>query len=31
VLLVGTLLATAGAAFDAQWPRYFLDMFKDMK
>jgi len=31
LLLVGTLLATAGTAFDAQWPGFFLDMFKDMK
>ncbi len=31
VLAVGTLLATAGAAFDAQWPQLFLDIFKDSK
>jgi hypothetical protein len=31
VLLVGTLLATAGAMFDVQWPSLFLDVFKDVK
>ena len=31
VLLVGTLLATAGQMLDAQWPRLFLDFFGDMK
>jgi len=31
VLIVGTLLATVGAALDTQWPRLFLDIFKDMK
>ena len=31
VLLSGTVLATAGAVFDAQWPQLFLDLFKDVK
>jgi len=31
VLAVGTLLATAGAVLDAQWPHLFLDVFKDVK
>lgn len=31
VLGLGTLLATAGVAFDAQWPQLFLDIFKDVK
>lgn len=31
VLVMGTLLATVGAAFETQWPQLFLDMFKDMK
>ena len=31
VLAVGTLLATAGAACDVQWPQLFLDVFKDVK
>ena len=31
VLTVGTLLATAGAVLDAQWPQLFLDVFKDVK
>ncbi|TKS60560.1 MAG: hypothetical protein EWM72_01294 [Nitrospira sp.] len=31
VLAVGTLLATAGAVLDAQWPQLFLDVFKDVK
>ena len=31
VLLSGTVLATAGAVFDAQWPQLFLDIFKDVK
>jgi hypothetical protein len=31
VLAVGTLLATAGAVFDVQWPQVFLDVFKDVK
>jgi hypothetical protein len=31
VLLVGTVLATAGAVFEAQWPQLFLDVFKDVK
>lgn len=31
VLAVGTLLATAGAILDTQWPQLFLDIFKDVK
>lgn len=31
VLVAGTLLATAGAVLDAQWPQLFLDVFKDVK
>jgi len=31
VLAVGTLLATAGAILDTQWPQVFLDIFKDVK
>ena len=31
VLVVGTMLATAGAMLDAQWPQLFLDVFKDVK
>ena len=31
VLAVGTLLATAAAALDAQWPQLFLDVFRDVK
>lgn len=31
VLAVGTMLATAGAMLDAQWPQLFLDVFKDVK
>jgi hypothetical protein len=31
VLAVGTLLATAGAVLDVQWPQLFLDVFKDVK
>lgn len=31
VLGVGTMLATAGVALDAQWPQVFLDLFKDVK
>jgi hypothetical protein len=31
VLAVGTILATAGAMFDAQWAQLFLDVFKDVK
>ena len=31
VLIVGTVLATVGAALDTQWPHLFLDIFKDMK
>ena len=31
VLGIGTVLATLGVMFDAQWPQLFLDVFKDMK
>ena len=31
VLGVGTLLATLGVMLDAQWPKLFLDVFKDVK
>ncbi|MGQ0694577.1 MAG: DUF6754 domain-containing protein [Nitrospiraceae bacterium] len=31
VLAVGTLLATAAAALDTQWPQLFLDVFRDVK
>jgi len=31
VLAVGTVLATAGAVLDTQWPQLFLDVFKDVK
>ena len=31
VLTVGTVLATAGAVLDVQWPQLFLDVFKDVK
>lgn len=31
VLAVGTVLATAGVALDAQWTHLFLDIFKDVK
>lgn len=31
VLGVGTVLATAGVALDAQWPQVFLDLFRDVK
>jgi hypothetical protein len=31
VLLVGTVLASIGVIFHAQWPALFLDLFKDMK
>jgi hypothetical protein len=31
VLGVGTILATLGVLFDAQWPKLFLDFFRDVK
>jgi hypothetical protein len=31
VLGVGTILATLGVMFDAQWPKLFLDLFRDVK
>jgi len=31
VLGVGTILATLGVILDAQWPHFFLDIFKDTK
>lgn len=31
VLIVGTLLATVGAAMEAEWPRWLLDVFRDVK
>jgi hypothetical protein len=31
VLGIGTMLATASVAIDAQWPQLFLDLFKDVK
>ncbi|MCP9438344.1 MAG: hypothetical protein NHB36_00485 [Nitrospira sp.] len=31
VLVVGTLLATVGAATEAEWPRWLLDVFRDVK
>ncbi|HSF68965.1 MAG TPA: fibronectin type III domain-containing protein [Nitrospira sp.] len=31
VLGIGTILATLGVIFDAQWPHVFLDIFKDTK
>lgn len=31
VLGVGTILATLGVMFDAQWQHFFLDVFKDTK
>ncbi|MBM4124066.1 MAG: hypothetical protein FJ246_03785 [Nitrospira sp.] len=31
VLAIGTVLATAGVLFHADWPTYFLDLFKDSK
>jgi hypothetical protein len=31
VLGIGTVLATLGVIFDAQWPQLFLDLFKDVK
>jgi hypothetical protein len=30
-LLVGTVLATAGTLFSADWPRILLDVFRDLK
>ena len=31
VIGVGTVLATLGVMFDAQWPKLFLDFFRDVK
>jgi hypothetical protein len=31
VIGVGTVLATFGVMFDAQWPKLFLDIFRDVK
>ncbi|MCP9441134.1 MAG: hypothetical protein NNA20_00945 [Nitrospira sp.] len=31
VLVVGTLLATVGAATEVEWPRWLLDVFRDVK
>jgi hypothetical protein len=31
VLGIGTVLATVGLMLDAQWPQFFLDIFKDVK
>ena len=31
VIGVGTVLATLGVMFDAQWPKLFLDIFRDVK
>lgn len=31
VLGIGTIVATLGVIFDAQWPQLFLDLFKDVK
>jgi hypothetical protein len=31
VLGIGTILATLGVMFNAQWPQLFLDVFKDVK
>jgi hypothetical protein len=31
VLCIGTIVATLGVIFDAQWPQLFLDVFKDVK
>ncbi len=31
VLGIGTILATLGVMFDAQWPKLFLDIFRDVK
>jgi hypothetical protein len=31
VIGVGTVLATLGVIFDAQWPKLFLDFFRDVK
>jgi hypothetical protein len=31
VLGIGTILATLGVALDAQWPKLFLDFFRDVK
>lgn len=31
VLAVGTILATVGVVTGAQWPQFFLDLFRDLK
>jgi hypothetical protein len=31
VLVIGTVLATIGAATEAEWPRWVLDVFRDVK
>jgi hypothetical protein len=31
VLGIGTVMATLGVIFDAQWPKLFLDLFRDVK
>jgi len=31
VIVIGTVLATVGAATGASWPQLFLDLFKDLK
>jgi hypothetical protein len=31
VIVIGTLLATVGAATGSSWPQLFLDLFKDLK
>ena len=31
VMGVGTIVATLGVMFDAQWPKLFLDIFRDVK
>jgi hypothetical protein len=31
VLCIGTIVATLGVIFDAQWSQLFLDVFKDVK
>lgn len=31
ILLIGTVLATIGVVTEAQWPRWLLDLFRDVK
>jgi hypothetical protein len=31
VLIIGTVLATIGVAAEAEWPRWLLDVFRDVK